>query len=309
MQKIYFLILFSFFTFESYSQSIIDTIITIKHDTLPCQVKYVNNYNVFYNYQKKDKIKDNIISRLDVLELIVNNKNVTILEAKSDSHINGYLRKSTLNKKYDVLLLPENTDSSLKILADSTFTFKKNDFFYLASKIQGFANRHRCKLVYPTRINNDESYSFNVKLYDATDVYYKTVLKTYNQKKIYFLRTNNNFERDEYELNINDNKIPLKKNEYHIFDLVKDDSLLVIKRGFDKTTVCDTISANKYFFVGNTDHYSFLPSDIGFILGAAAVGAAFGYIVIAIPEREWCKVSNFIGEFMKINIDGEKNGH
>lgn len=308
MQKLYFLILLTFFTLETYSQSIIDTIITIKHDTIPCQVKYVNNYNVFYNYQKKDKIKDNIISRLDVLELIVNNKNVTILEAKSDSHINGYLRKSTLNKKYDVLLLPENTDSSLNILADSTFIFRKNDFFFMASKIQHFANRYKSKLVYYTEIKNEESYSINIKLYDASDNFYKSLLKTYDQKKIYFLRTKNNVEKDEYTININNKKFTLKKNEYYTFDLTKNDSSLVIKKGIDNITIRDTISANQYFFIGNTDQYSDINvAELGLAIGFGALGGFLGEIILdGMSGGSKCKVSNFIGEFMKMNIDREK---
>lgn len=303
MKKIFLLISLLAFSFTISAQSIIDTIITNKFDTISCQITYVNNYSIFYKYQKGKKLKEKIIPRIDVSNFIVHNKNVTVMDKKLDSGINEYYMKSKLNKKYDVLLLTNNSESTLKILADSTFEFKKHDYFLIATIIQNFARQYRCKLIYLSEIKSSGNYSVNVKLYDATDNYYKEVLKTYEKEEVYFLRTNNSFEPKENTIKVDDTKIVLNKNEYYVYRLSELDNATRYKRHsvfeLENNLINDSLKNNQYFYVGNPSQYK----------NAAnyAVGALGGAIVVtATIGRKPNYLSNFVGEFMRINIDNLK---
>ncbi len=304
--KFILIFIITIFSANVFSQSIIDTIITNNLDTIACQVTYVNNYSIFYKYRKKNKIKDSIIQRINVSKLTVNNKNVTMLEEKKDNGINDYFKKSKLLKTYETLLLTNNTDSVLKILADSTFTFKKVDYFLIASKIQNFANQYRCKLIFASNIQHNNTYSVNIKLYDATDKYYKKVLNSYKKEKIYFLRTDNNFEQKEYTFKLNNNKITLKKNDYYTCNYNVNDSSLVIKQdnlGFNNMKINDSTKINKYFFVGDASQYGKIAKKDIAVFGAAILTGAIGGLIIVGTSSNYYSISNFIGEFMKTNID------
>lgn len=276
-----------------YSQQMKDTIIT-DIDTIPCTITFVNNYSIFYNVEEKSNSKARVLNRLYVEKLIINSKNVTVLEQKYDSHINGYFKKSKLDKKYDALLLKENTSKNLKILADSTFTFKKNDYFKIAISVELFAKKYNCKLIYISEpvINN----SFNVKLYDATDEYYLELSDLYKQNNIYFFRGNNTMESTEIKLKHNDTIIWLKKNEIVEFKMNAVDSASFKNDKILNNGICQ----NKYFFVGDISHYKFTSNVMASLFISVALSSISGsYIFIGI-SNDLSNTSNFVGEFLKI---------
>ena len=126
-------------------------------------------------------------------------------------------------------MLTENTNPSLKVLADSTFSTSKIDYLYLATKIQVFANRYNCKLVY--NVVSANSCKFRIRLYDASDEYYHQVLNSYKLNKIFFVRTDNKFDYSEISLKINNKRVVLNKNEYLVYTLSEKDSSLFLKKG------------------------------------------------------------------------------
>ena len=185
-----FIVLIIPFYINTFAQSVIDTIITILNDTISCQVTHVSKYSIFYKYQKRQKLKDKIIPRINVGKLIVHNKNIKIPIENKDSGINEYYRKSKLDNKYEVLLLKDKQNKSLKLLADSTISTEKSDIIYIATKIQSFAKLYKCKLIHISDIENINPNRINVKLYDSSDEFYIETLKEYQNNMIYFLIQN-----------------------------------------------------------------------------------------------------------------------
>ncbi len=278
-----------------YSQQIKDTIIT-DIDTIPCTITYVNSYSIFYKINENNNIKARILPRLYVEKLIINSKNVPILEQKYDSYINGFYKKSKLDKKYDALLLKENSSNNLKILADSTFTFKKNDYFKIATSVELFAKKYNCKLIYVSEPVRNNYNSINVKLYDATDAYYQELLDLYKQNTISFFRGNNALEPEEIKLKHNDTIIWVKKNEILEFKINAVDSV-----NFKNDPVLiKGICQNKYFFVGDISHYKFTLNVMASLFVSVTLSSITdSYIFIGISNN-LTKTSNFIGEFMKV---------
>lgn len=284
---------------NAFSQSIIDTIITKTLDTIPCQVSYVNNYSVFYKISKRKKLKDKVTPRIDILKLIVNTKGITVKKEKFDSGINDYFRKSNLNKKYETLLLRDNTDPSLILLADSIIKTKKADYLYVATMIQAFANQYKCKIVYFE--DNKQINQYHIKLYDAPDTIYQKTLKSYKQNKIICLRTNNNLDYKEVKFKINNEKITLLKDQYYsasITDLTKGK---VQKNKELEEQKLDL--SNQYVYIGQTDYYTGA-ANLASVLGSIALGALTGIlsdIVIVVPMSAHITMNNFIGEFIMLH--------
>lgn len=68
MCKIYISILIFLFTLNAFGQDFDDLIITKKHDSIVCNITFVNDQNIFYEYKKKRKTKADYISRDLVLD-------------------------------------------------------------------------------------------------------------------------------------------------------------------------------------------------------------------------------------------------
>lgn len=296
-------VLFSIFIHQGnlFSQKINDTIITDNFDTIPCIITYVNNYSVFYNIEENNNIKDKILPRLYVEKIIINSKNVPVLEQKFDSYINGYYKKSKLDNKYDVLLLKENSSGNLKILADSTFNFKKKDYFKMAMSVELFAKKYKCKLIYVSEPIKDNQYFINVKLYDASDIYYNELLDQYKQNAICFFRGNHAMEPEEIKLRHNDSIIWLNKNEIVEFRINPMDSANLPKDQYLFNGFCQ----NKYFFVGDISNYKLTPALIASLFVSVALSSIGGFIFVIGYHNNLTGTSNFIGEFMKILIKSQ----
>ncbi len=278
-----------------FSQQIKDTIIT-DIDTIPCIITYVNSYSIFYKIEENNNTKARILPRLYVEKLIINSKNVPVLEQKYDSHINGYYKKSKLDKKYDALLLKENLSDNLKILADSTFTLKKNDYFKIAISVELFAKKYNCKLIYVSEPVKNNYNSFNVKLYDATDAYYHELSDLYKQNTIYFFRGNNAIEPEEIKLKHNDTIKWLKKNELVEFKINNNDSVSFKNDLILNKSICQ----NQYFFVGDISRYKFTSNVIASLFVSVALSTISGSFIFIGINNNLPRTSNFVGEFMKI---------
>jgi hypothetical protein len=228
--------------------------------------------------------------------MIINSKNITVLEQKFDSHINGYFKKSKLDNKYDALLLKENSSNNLKILADSSFSFKKKDYFKMAMAVELFAKKYKCKLIYVSELNTENNYTFNVKLYDAGENFYRELANSYNQNSICFFRGNNAMEPDEIRLKHNDSIIWLKKNEFVEFKI---NAIGSENSSNEKSLINDT-GQNKYYFVGDISNYKLTSAVLGSLFASVALSSITGSFFIIEYTNNVTKTSNFIGEFMKI---------
>lgn len=285
-----------------YSQNIIDTIFTEEGDTIQCQITSVSHYSIYYKYPKGKRLKDKIMPRVYVDRFVINNKGVSVKEQKFDSRINAYIKKSKLDKKYEPLMLKENTEPTLKVLGDSIFVQKKNDYLLLALKIASFAHRHNCKLIFVGEMETAAEIRTRITLYDASDEFYHKVYDSYNQNKVLLFRTNNITEFAEIDVRINDSIITLSKNEYYEYDFnISSDTLNVNKSIIGSELRLEKNDSNnginKYYFIGNSDNYSnqfpiiiplFIPGTTGFIIVTASNKSAL--------------MTNFVGEFVKMNI-------
>ncbi len=301
--KIITFIILVFLNYDCVSQDMIDTIITEDLDTISCQITYVSNYSIFYKYKNKKRIKEKIMPRLFVEDFVVNSPNITIKKQKFDSGINKYYKKSKLDRNYDILLLQDNTNESLKILADSTFVFKKNDFFKMAVNIELFVKQYRGKLVYIASIQNKPDFEIIVKLYDASDEYYHEILKSYKQKYICIFRGNNIMEYEKTKIRLKDTIIYLEKNEYYEFMLNDSTTTNNDKRKFKLLSLKfnSDIQYKEYYFSGNTDRYKLDYKDFIFIVASAVFSE--GFVVFVPVNSGLIKTSNFVGEFMKLIIN------
>ncbi len=213
-----FIIIFLLGITYSKSQSLIDTIITTSNDKIPCKISYVNNYSVFYKYQKssnKKKLKDQIIPRVSVQKLIINSKNITVLEEKIDNEVNEYLLKSKLDKKLEPLLISSNDSRELSLLAVKEWEINYKEYYGISYALFLFSKTHKCKLAYVEEVSRKDSIiKLKVYLYDAPIDYYNSELSKFNNGKKYFIRTTDKKEKDIDQIKINDKKYTISKSEY-----------------------------------------------------------------------------------------------
>lgn len=304
MKSFFILTFYLVISISSKSQVIPDTIITNQFDTIPCKITYVNPYTVFYKIKKRKKLKDRLIPRIDIEQLIVNQSSVKVPEQKVDEGINAYFRKSKLNRSYESLMLDHNEDPSLKILADSTFSSKTLDYLYIGSMIQSFANRYKCKLIYVSNISKADAYSVNIKLYDASDDFYQKTSEKYDSKEIYFLRTNNNSDLKQLKFKYKNNKVTLEKNDYYVYTPSPKDSIeslgVPTRTYYGQDTIIQP--ANLYYYIGNAHFYSDFKMTGSVVVGYV-LGGILGGIIMEGMVTEKTRLNNFIGEFIILNLD------
>jgi len=68
MSKIIIFIFIFLFTLGAFGQDLPDLIVTKEHDSIQCNITFVNNQNIFYEYKNKRRIKSDYISRELVLD-------------------------------------------------------------------------------------------------------------------------------------------------------------------------------------------------------------------------------------------------
>jgi len=283
--------------FNLHAQLCNDTILTDSYDTIACKITYVNNYTVFYNILENNKINNKVLPRIDIEKLVINSINITVLEQKFDSHINGFYKKSKLDNKYQTLLLKDNSNNQIRILADSTFIFKKNDYFGIAMNVEQFAKKYRCKLIYISNLIQENSIKFNVKLYDAKDSYYKEISNSYRNNSIFFFRGKNSMEPDEIKLKHSDSIYWLKKNEILEFKIDPKDLTQNLPDSTLKNGICQT----KYYYVGDISNYKLNASIFASLFASVAISAIAGPGFVLINfQKNVTVTSNFIGEFIII---------
>ncbi len=281
---------------NAFSQSVIDTIITDDFDTIPCQITRVSHYSIYYKYPRNNRLKEEIIPRLLVEKFVINNSGVTVQDQKFDSRINLCYKQSKLDRKYDELLLKDNSSSDLIILADSIFVFNKIDYFQMAVNIQLFARDYKCKLIHILDVKQESPYLVHVRLYDSPDEYYQQVLESYKQSKYCFFRGNDVMEITTNNLRFNDSIVWLAKNKFVEFNVSDLDTAYLAKYKLCK----DSIYLNQYCFVGNANNYMITP-ELFFVAAGGVLGLGIYFVLIDdfIGSR-FNNSSNFCGEFIKL---------
>lgn len=312
-KKILLLIIISL-TIKSYSQNLIDTLITFKNDTIICQVSHVNSYTVFYKYKKKKKYKNDLIPRIDLKYMTVNTKNVRVQKLKINSSINEYNRKSKLNKDFEPIRISNIGNPELRIIGYQSYTLFQSDVFFLASSVQSFAQHHKCKLIYLEKEKVNDSLKISITLYDANEQYYLNEFEKYKNDRVYFVRTINSFEDENYTFQYDSMNVSLLKGEHINFPIIKDEPLFDIYKS-DSDTV---LNLDKYYYVGQLSQYKCAENIdpltySAFAVAGLTLGIFTGVYVMPIPKgdhliksKEFSKnrISPFIGEFM-LNMSKE----
>lgn len=309
-KKILLLIIISL-TIKSYSQNLIDTLITFRNDTIVCQVSYVNSYTVFYKYKKKKRYKNDLIPRIDLKYMAVNTKNIRVQKLKIDSTINDYNRKSILNKDFEPIRITNNKNPELRIIGFQSYTSFEHDFFILGTSIQNFAQHHKCKLIYVEKEKVNDSLKISIILYDANEQYYLGEFKKYKNDRVYFVRTINSFEEEKYTFQYDSMDVSLLKGESIDFPIIKKEPLFDIYKS-DSDTV---LNLNKYYYVGQISIYQQPEYQAGKLVAGVALGLLTGVFVISAHTGTELKrqdvfsknrISPFIGEFM-LNMSEESS--
>ena len=99
MNKIYISILIFLFALNAFGQDFDDLIITKKHDSILCNITFVNDQNIFYEYKKKRKTKTDHISR----DLILNFNSTKIEDVTFKAVVSSFYQKCDTCENYIVL--------------------------------------------------------------------------------------------------------------------------------------------------------------------------------------------------------------